>query len=340
MTHIIYHERRFPMATSDKVLLMHKVEGTLRTRMFANLLDEAVTEIQDHLDEFDIVHVANEDNSETDDLLNTFIAAKASSGRSEKTLIRYQYLIERFMQFAGVKTRDVTTECIRQYFAHEAERGVSESTIEGIRQAMSSYFGWLEHEKLIHSNPVFNVEPIKYEKKVRESFSAIDLERIKRTCNNIRDIAIINFLLATACRISEVTGLNRSDIDFESLEVTVLGKGKKQRTVYINEVAALTLREYLATRTDDNEALFINKFGKRFENGGIREMLRKISAESGVDKIHPHRFRRTTITTLLNHGMPIQDVAILAGHDKIDTTMRYYSASKSRIKSSYQRFIQ
>ena len=328
------------MATSDKVLLMHKVESTLRPRMFANLLDEAVVEIQDHLDEFDIVHIADENNCETDDLLKTYLAAKTASGRSEKTLVRYQYIIERFMKFAGVKTKDVTTECIRSYFAHESERGVSDSTIEGIRQALNAYFGWLEHEKLIHSNPVFNIEAIKYEKKVRESFSAIDLERIKRTCKHIRDIAIINFLLATACRISEVTALNKSDIDFDALEVTVFGKGKKYRTVYINEVAALTLKEYLATRTDDNEALFVNRFGDRFENGGVREMLRKISEESGVENIHPHRFRRTTITTLLNHGMPIQDVAILAGHDKIDTTMRYYSASKSRIKSAYQRFIQ
>ena len=150
------------MATSDKVLLMHKVEGTLRPRMFANLLDEAVAEIQDHLDELDIVHVADEDTAETDDLLKTFLAAKASSGRSEKTIIRYQYLIERFMKFAKVKTKDVTTECIRAYFANEQARGVSESTIEGIRQTLSSYFGWLEHEKLIHSNPVFNVEPIRY----------------------------------------------------------------------------------------------------------------------------------------------------------------------------------
>lgn len=325
------------MATQDKVLLMHKVEGTLRPRMFANLLEEATSEIQEHLDEFDVTHIA-EIGCEHDDMLNAYIDAKRTEERAEKTLVRYQYVIERFMKFVGVSTRNVTTYHVRDYLTKEQGRGIAESTLEGMRQILNAYFGWLEHEKLINTNPVFNISVIKCQQKVRESFSAADIERIRRACWSKRDTAIVNFLLSTACRISEVTALNISDIDFDKGECVVLGKGNKERTVFMNEVAIMTLKEYLATRNDNNKALFIGRFGERIQPNGVRAMLTRISAKSGVAKIHPHRFRRTTITTLLRNGMPIHEVSIIAGHDKVDTTMKYFHMDKNRIKSSYQRY--
>ena len=323
------------MSNQDKSLLMHKVEGTLKTRMFANLLEEAVDEIQEHLDEFDIVHIA-ENALETDDLLSAFLSAKKVAGRSEKTLTRYQYIIERFMNFANTKTRDINQNHIRAYFAHELDRGVSESTVDGIRQVLSGYFGWLEHEKLIRSNPVFNIEAIKYQKKERLAFSYADTEVIKRNCRNLRDNAIVSFFLATGCRVGEVSRLNRDDVNLDEGECIVLGKGRKERVVFLDDVAVLTLREYLATRADNCEALFVTRRGKRFQPGGSRYMLCRIAEKSGVENVHPHRFRRTVVTRLLNRGMPIQEVAIVVGHDKVDTTMKYYSANKSRIKNSYR----
>ena len=323
------------MPEQDKVLLMHKVEGTLRTRMFANLLEEAVDEIQEHMDEFDISHVGP-DEIETEDLLDTFINAKRVGGRSEGTLVRYRYVIERFMKHAGIKTREVTQYHIRDYFAAELDRGVSESTIDGIRQTLNGYFAWLESEKLIMKNPVANIEAIKYQKKERLALSFADVELLKRNCSSIRDNAIISFLLATGCRISEVTGLNRDDVNLDEGECIVLGKGNKERTVFLDDVAILTLREYLSSRKDDSEALFANKNGGRLNPGGVRAMLKKLAQASNVENVHPHRFRRTAVTRLLNRGMPIQEVAILVGHAKVDTTMKYFSANKTRIKNSYR----
>ena len=326
------------MATQDKVLLMHKVEGTLRTRMFANLLEEATTEIQGHLDEFDVVHIANDADVQSD-MLKTYLDAKRTEGRSEKTLVRYQYVIERFIKAVGLNERSITTYHVRDYIAGEQERGINDSTLEGIRECLNAYFAWLEHEKLITSNPVFNVSPIKYQKKVRESFSTTDIERLKRACKSMRDIAIINFLLSTGCRISEAVALNREDINFDTGECIVLGKGNKERTVYLNEVAIMTLREYLACRQDNCEALFIGKDLVRLQQNGVRAMLRDLGAKAGVENVHPHRFRRTLITRLLNNGMQIHEVAIVAGHDKVDTTMKYFHMDKNRIKSSYNRYM-
>ena len=325
------------MSEKDKVLLMHKVEGTLKTRMFANLLEEAVDEIHDHLDEFEVSHVGA-DTTGSEDLLDTFINAKRVSGRSEKTLVRYRYVIERFMRRVNVKTRDVNQYHVRDYFSAELDRGVSESTIDGIREVLNGYFAWLTAENLIPRNPLHNIESIKYQKKERLALSSTDIELLRRNVKCIRDNAIISFLLATGCRISEMTNLNRDDVDLNAGECIVLGKGNKERTVFLDDVAMLTLREYLKRRRDKNPALFVNKDGHRLQPGGVRAMLKTLSVVSGVENVHPHRFRRTNVTNLLNRGMSIQEVAILAGHDKLDTTMKYFSSSKTRIKSSYRKY--
>lgn len=326
------------MAEKDKALLMKKLNGTLRTRMFANLLEEAETEIQDHLDEFDISHIGD-DNVETEDLLNAYLDAKRASGKSEKTILNYHLQISKFMEFACVKTRDVRKEHILEYFSHEQARGLQDSSIRNIRSVLVAYFNWLEREKLIRDNPAIHIDPIKCEKKERPALSSVDMDRLKRNCKRVRDIAIINFLFATGCRIGEVVRLNRRDINFADGEVIVYGKGKKERTVFLDSIAIVTLKEYLVTRTDDNEALFIGQRGERFSADGVRYILRTLSRESNVDHVYPHRFRRTTITYLLDHGMGIEQVALLAGHEKVDTTMKYFAANKSRIKMSYRMYM-
>ena len=322
------------MPSQDKALLMTKVEGTLKTRMFANLLEEAVDEIQDHLDEFDVTHIGSE-LIETEDLLETFINAKRVAGRSEKTLTHYHYVITRFMNEIGVKTRDVTPLHIRGFFAKRFASGVSDCTVNGNREVLNAYFGWLAEEGLIKRNPCAHIEPIKVQQKERPAFSDADIELLKMHCTTIRDRAILCFLLSTGCRISEVTALNRDDVDLDEGECIVLGKGNKERTVFLDEVAVMTLREYLASRIDRQPALFLNHMTRRMTPQLVREMLHNLA---NVENVHPHRFRRTIITRLLNRGMPIQDVALIAGHAKIDTTKEYYAASKSRIKSNYKRY--
>jgi site-specific recombinase XerD len=104
----------------------------------------------------------------------------------------------------------------------------------------------------------------------------------------------------------------------------------------MDDISVLMIREYLATRSDHSQPLFLNHCKKRMTANGVRHMLTKLSEETGIENVHPHRFRRTMITRLLNRGMPIQEVAIIAGHEKVDTTMRYFSSNKTRIKNSYR----
>lgn len=330
-------EKRLTMATQDKAMLMNQVEGTLRSRMFANLLDEAINEINKHLDNYEVRHLGS-GSSDSGDMLKAYIDAKQAEGKSEKTLTRYLYVIGRFLKAVKIPTREITTYHVRDYLSAELERGMKDSSVEGTREVLSAFFGWLDNEKMIPTNPLIHIAPVKVMKVVREAFSEQEIELIKQACTTARDLAIVTFLLSTGCRVSEVTNLNREDVQIELGECLVLGKGKKERVVYLNDVSKMCLRKYLNMRTDNNPALFIGRFGKRLEPNGIRVMLKKIEAESGVENVHPHRFRRTAITTLLNRGMAIQEVAIYAGHDKIDTTMRYFGVTRSRIKSSFIRY--
>ena len=148
----------------------------------------------------------------------------------------------------------------------------------------------------------------------------------------------MHFLSSTGCRISEMTGLNVEDVDLEKLECVVHGKGNKERMVFLSAVTGMLLGEYLKTRKDSNPALFVGKRKERLEPGGVRSMLKKLGADAGVDHVHPHKFRRTFATELTRHGMEIQKVANILGHEKLDTTMQYVVLNKEDIKSDYRRF--
>ena len=175
-------------------------------------------------------------------------------------------------------------------------------------------------------------------KKEKKTYSGVDLERLNLECRTVRDRAIISFLSSTGCRISEMTGLDRAAVDLEKLECVVHGKGAKDRTVYLSDVAGMLISQYLAERKDDNPALFVGCRNERLQPGGVRIMLKAVAKRAGVDHVHPHKFRRTLATELSRKGMPIQEVANILGHEKIDPTMKYVILNKDDVKSSYRRY--
>ena len=194
---------------------------------------------------------------------------------------------------------------------------------------------------LIQRDPMANIGHVKVPKRVKEVFSEVDIERLKSGCKTIRDRAIVLFLKSTGCRISEMTALNRDSIVQNGqgvLECKVLGKGNKERIVYLNAVAWMVLQQYLETRTDDNPALFVGLRGERLQPDGVRFMLRELGKRTGVKHVHPHKFRRTEITELVNRGMPIEQVATLMGHEKLDTTMGYIVTNQFNVRNSYQKY--
>lgn len=325
------------MAIEAKATLLKGLEQQLSSEITFSDMTKVLSAVSDQLSYCEVEQL-NDENLSLDDLLDAFITALQIEGRSKKTIERYRYLIQKMMNSVKVQTRNITVYHLRKYLAQEKERGISDRTLEGTRQVFCSYFNWLHRERLIDTNPVSNLGAIKCQKKIKGTYTEIDIERLKYNAKTIRDRAIVAFLLSSGCRISEMTQLNRTDVDLTILECKVLGKGNKERTVYLDEATGMLVREYLKQRGDTFPALFAGKGTERISPSGVRQMLVKLSKESNVAHVHPHKFRRTLATNLIRHGMPIQEVASILGHDKLDTTMQYVILNKDDVKNSYRKY--
>ena len=301
------------MPIEAKALLLKNLEHQLSTMITAYDMSKVLSAVADQLSDYAVSYTAQEE--QVDDLLDAYTAAMRIQSRSEKTIERYRYLIGKMAKEVNVPTRSITVYHLRQYLAKEKARGLSDRTLEGTREVLNAYFNWLYREKLIDTNPVANLGAIKCAKKIKTTYSEIDVEKMKFSCKTLRDRAIVSFLLSTGCRISEMVRLNRDDVDLANLEVTVLGKGNKERTVFLDSVTGMLIRDYLTQRKDDSPALFISKRKQRLSAQGVRAMMVKLAKASTVDHVHPHKFRRTLATSLIRHGMPIQEVAAILGHD-------------------------
>ena len=326
------------MAIYAKVSLMNAIEKRLEDVLTASALRQSMSYIADVLEGFEIKETYSEEQM-NEDLLEGYLSAMKVQGRSEKTIERYRYVIGKMAKSVGLPTRKVTVHHLRAYLAKEQERGLKDSTIEGLRQVFCAYFNWLQRESLIDKNPTANLGAIKCAKKKKQILSEVDLYKLKTNCKNSRDHAIVQFLASTGCRISEVTGLNREDINFADMTCVVHGKGNKDRTAFFDNVTAVALQNYLDGRKDLNPALFVNRYNVRLQNGGVREMLVQLAKRAGVEqRVHPHKFRRTLATGLARHGMPVQEVSFILGHEKIDTTMGYIVQNEEDVKSNYNKY--
>ena len=327
------------MSIIAKQQLLKQMEYELADRLSVNEMAFVQDKLNDLLSMYEVNGLPEgRYDSETDDFLEAFLSTKTIEGRSAKTIAHYRYIITRMMAEINVPIRRVTVFHLRNYLMAKKQGGTADKTLEGIRSVMCSYFGWLQKEGLLQDNPCANLAPIKCAKKVRVPYTEVDIEQLKEACDCSRDKAIVSFLLSTGCRISEVCALNRNSIDFQTLECTVVGKGNKERTVFVDDVTAMLLRRYFAERTDDSVALFAGKGTERMTPGGVRAMLKRVSQKASVTNVHPHRFRRTLATNLINHGMQIQEVASILGHEKLDTTMKYVYIDKTNVKNAYRKY--
>ena len=326
------------MAIDAKMSFLGQTEHKLSDKLTVTDMTICLGVISDVLENFDMREIQRWDDNAPDDLLDSFVASMQIQGKSQKTIDRYVYVIGRFMKFANVTTRKVNVYHIRNWLASEKARGIADSTLEGNRQVLSSFFGWLFRESLIERNPVANVGVIKVPKKKKLTYSSIEFAKLDEACNAVRDRAILHFLSSSGCRVSEMTGLNCDSVDLHECECIVHGKGNKERKVYISELTAMLLKQYLLGRSDPSDALFVGRRGERLQPGGVRIMLNRIAKIAGVEHVHPHKFRRTYATEFSRKGMQIQEICHLLGHEKIDTTMTYVNVNDDDTKSDYRRY--
>ena len=282
-------------------------------------------------------------NSEVKNLLKNYLVSKKIAGLSENSLKLYNLYISDFISKTNKNISDMNNLDIKLYlFNYQNIHKISNRTLESRRIIICSFFNWLFNNEYISKNIAGNIEPIKYEKKHRKSMSEMDLEKIRKYVTDVRDTAIIEMLYSTGCRVTELVNLNRSDIDFQSKEVKLFGKGAKHRVSFLNARAEISIKNYLATRTDNNPALFVSlrKPHERLSKFGIEKFIREMNNNISLTTyVTPHIFRHTTATMALNRGMNVVDVSKILGHSKLETTMEYITSNLDKIKSYHKNVI-
>lgn len=284
-------------------------------------------------------------NDEIPELVKTYIVCKKIEGLEDRTLETYTRMLRIFFRSFRKPVERIDANDIRIFlFQYQQERKCSNRTLDKYRSYISSFFVWAVDEGYIQRNPMRTIQAIKYEKKPRQNLSQLELEYLRTGCVTARDRAIIEFLYSTGCRVAEIAGAKRSDVNWNTKAVHLFGKGRKHRESYLNAKAEVNLLAYLGTRTDDCEYLFVSqrKPYRGLQTEALEKIVRNISnrsAEKTGKHVTPHILRHTTATVALQNGMPIEDISKLLGHESIDTTLIYAHTSMETVRAGHQKYI-
>jgi integrase/recombinase XerD len=277
-----------------------------------------------------------------EEYLKIFLEAKRIEGCSDRTIQYYRTTVEKMLLSVTTPIRKVTTEMMREYLAgYQQINNCGKVTVDNVRRNISSFFSWLEEENYILKSPMRRIHKIKTNQQVKEVISDEDIEKMRDNCSCKRDLAMIDLLYSTGIRVGELVSLNIEDIDFDARECVVFGKGGKERKVYFDAKAKLHIQNYIDSRDDDNPALFVTLDAPhdRLKISGVEIRVRQIGRKLTLQRIFPHKFRRSAATRAIDKGMPIEQVQRLLGHSQIDTTMQYAIVNQNNVKTSHQKYL-
>lgn len=276
---------------------------------------------------------------ENERLRKRYLACLVVDGKAQDTIYQYKRILIRLNDFIGKPYTEMGAYDVRFFIACEKDRGLSNRSTENLRTTISAFFQWMTAEDIIPKNPLANVKPIKYKSELRKPFSDVEIDALRSACKTLKERAIVEFLLSSGARVSEVAKMDISDINFKDLSVHIRnGKGNKERITYITQVCAMHLKKYLMARSEPGEALFYNKNHERIRKGGIEYILNELGKRASVMKVHPHRFRRTLASNLAARGMDIQEIQKLLGHSNINTTLAYIYTDDENVQASYKKY--
>ena len=297
-------------------------------------------------------------------LLKRFLVAKQVKGCTKRTLQFYAVSIKSMLERMEKTVDDITADDIRYYMAVRLRRDkVSKTTIGNEIRNLGSFFGWLYMEEEIRKNPMLKIDRIKQRKTKKEALTELEIEKLRAAADGEREKMLIELLLSTGCRVSEVAQILVADIDGD--RILVHGKGEKDRYVYLNAKAKFTLEKYLEERRDSNPYLLphgadvdslvragvekseLRAWWKNPENireghsstGSIEAIMRKIAKRAGVEKANPHKYRRTCATMALRRGMPLMQVSKMLGHENVSTTQIYLDLSEDELEQAHKKYV-
>jgi integrase/recombinase XerD len=274
------------------------------------------------------------------EVVKYYIAARSISSLSIGTLKQYRYKLEHFFKTINKSFTDITSNDIRFYLhIFKQERNASDRYMESIRVTLNTFFQWLVDKEYLTKNPCTNVDKIKYQETQRPSLSSYELEYCRLKTVNVREKALVDFFFSTGLRVSECADVKLDDINWQKRSVRVRhGKGNKARTVYFNAESEVSLKQYLDTRSDSNNSLFIScrKPYSQLRSPGMEKIIRNIAKRSGI-VLYPHKLRHTFATFGMHSGMPLEKLQLLLGHAKPETTLIYAQQDTTDVEHEYSR---
>lgn len=327
----------------NKDVLVREMEQRLAdTALTAEEREQVIHQVVESLSGYSVMKesVCLKQDMENRELLDNYLSCLYVSGKAERTIDQYKRQLIRLSNALGKKYTEMSVYDIRLYLVREKERGVSNRSLENTRAYISSFFQWGFREGLFAKNPCFNISPIKYTEAVKKPFSDIEVDALRGACQTDKERAILEFLISSGIRVSELSSLNVRDIDGQTLSVHIRhGKGDRERVTYLTEVAYKYIMNYVENREETGEALFYNNQHQRLNAGGVRYILHNIAERAKVTNVHPHRFRRTFATKLAVRGMDIQEIKTLLGHSNLNTTMVYVITNDQKLSASYRHYV-
>lgn len=307
-------------------------------------LDDVKNSLNYVLNDFEVKHKENSLAISNPDLkfkaIHNFFIAKKVEGLADSSLSYYSLQLRRFFEVVTKDLMEITTNDIRYYLAKRQIDcpKLSKVTLNNERRILSTFFSWCQAEEYVVKNPMSAIGMIKQPKRIKTAFSEIEMEKLRDACRNPRDKAMIEVLYSTGVRCQELINIKIEDIDCD--QISVIGKGDKERVVYLNARAQVAMKRYLDSRNDDSDYLFVSFTStKALTKGRVESIVRELGEIAGVKNTHPHRFRRTAATLALNRGMPIEQVQQMLGHESIGTTTLYARSSEQNVKSSHRKYV-
>ena len=329
--------------------------------MYEHLRNELLMELQPHFDSSAIDLILNKLDKVSADyeitekvtslavieddiprIVKTYLASKKLEGATDSTIDNYGTILKVFFGELRKDVQDIETNEIRLFLAtYQMNNGVSNRTLDKYRQVLNAFFTWCTDEEYLVKNPCRNIKEIKYEAKQRHSLTRFQLERLRRTCHTKRELAIVDVLYSTGCRVSELINMKFSDVNEPEHSIGIIGKGRKHNTVYLNDNAQISLGDYLKERQGDSEYIFVSdrKPHGKLSVRAVEVLIKTLGKEIGVETLSPHILRHTSATLALQSGMPLTQVQKMLGHSSPNTTQIYAETSQSDIATSHQRYV-
>lgn len=301
---------------------------------------EAINEV---LKDYTILRESEEEKSDLKKRITYYLGAKRIDGLSQRTLDNYKYTLEMFAQQVNKRSSKITTDDIRGYITYLSQtRHLKETSLQTHINVLRAFFGWLHTEEKIKKNPMLKIRSLKLDKKnARQALSVEELERLRDACQGYREKALVEFLVSSGCRLSEVAQLRVENLNFAERSVMVTGKGDKDRVVYFSVRARLMLQEYIKERKG-GDGLFVSSKApyQPLKQRAIQRIVHAASERAGLEsRVHPHLLRHTFATHALNSGMDVTVIQRLLGHEDIATTQIYAAMNEDVIKHQYNKYI-